>query len=145
MGKEAKLLRQALQLLICVSWKSFRDLRLRLLSSAMNLTTDLANISQWNYHPCRQLFHKWTWNCTLKQVQNTIRDSILACAQKLTWAQLNLRHGTKTKKWKTEKLKTGMLRSICKWSGESIEVTTQVVFIEKWVILHAMCVHASKF
>jgi len=37
----------------------------------------------------------------------------------------------KLKSGKTEKLKTGMLRSICKWSGESIEVTTQVVFIEK--------------
>jgi len=39
-------------------------------------------------------------------------------------SQLNLPHGTKTKKWKTEKIKnkkTDMLRSIGEQSGESVE------------------------
>jgi len=55
---------------------------------------------------------------------DTIRDTILTCAQKLT--QVSLIYLTKptTKKWKTEKLKskkTDMLRSIGKQSGESVE------------------------
>jgi len=48
-------------------------------------------------------------------------------------SQLNLPHGTKTKKWKTEKLKskkTDMLRSIGKESGESVEsVRCSIYFV----------------
>ena len=43
---------------------------------------------------------------------------------KADMSQLNLPHGTNTKKWKTEKLKikkTVMLRSISKQSGESTQ------------------------
>ena len=46
-----------------------------------------------------------------------IRDAILTCTQKLTWNQ-------QLKSGKTEKLeskKTGMLRSISKQSGETME------------------------
>jgi len=40
---------------------------------------------------------------------------------KADMSQLNLLHGTYTKKWKTEKVKTDMLRSIGKQSRESME------------------------
>jgi len=52
----------------------------------------------------------------------------MRCCFNVRWkadiSQLNLPHGTKTKKWKTEKLKskkTDMLRSIGKQSEESVE------------------------
>ena len=55
---------------------------------------------------------------------DTIRDAILTCAQKLTKVSLIYHTEPTTKKWKTEKLKskkTDMLRSIGKQFGESVE------------------------
>jgi len=55
---------------------------------------------------------------------DTIRDTILTCAQKLTRVSLIYHTEPTTEKWKTEKLKskkTDMLTSIGKQSGESVE------------------------
>ena len=52
---------------------------------------------------------------------NTIRDAISTCAQKLTKVSLVYCMEPTTKKWKKEKLKTDMLRSIGKNSEESAE------------------------
>jgi len=49
-----------------------------------------------------------------------IRDAILTCAQKPAWVSLIYRTETKTKKCKTEKVKTDMLRSNSKSLGNPV-------------------------
>jgi len=55
------------------------------------------------------------------RVDERDRDAILTCSQTLT--RVSFIHHTEptTKKWKTEIVKTAMLRSIAKQSGESVE------------------------
>ena len=52
---------------------------------------------------------------------DTIRDAISTCYQKLTRVSLIYRTEPTTKKWKTEKRKKRILRSVNKQSGESVE------------------------
>jgi len=69
------------------------------------------------------LYSRWSSNYK-SATDDTIRDAILTCAQKLTRDSLIYRTETTTKKCKTEKLKSkkmDMLRSIGKQSGESVE------------------------
>jgi len=63
----------------------------------------------------------WTYDMTRC---DTIREATLTCAQKLTYVSLLYCTEPKTKKWKTEKIKskkTDMFRSIGNQSGESVE------------------------
>ena len=57
------------------------------------------------------------------RVDERDRDAILTCSQTLTRVSFIYLYHTEptTKKWKTEIVKTAMLRSIAKQSGESVE------------------------
>jgi len=55
------------------------------------------------------------------QLNHTMRDAILTCAQKLTRVSLIYRTEPTTEKWKIEKLKTDMLKSIGKQPGKLVE------------------------
>jgi len=55
------------------------------------------------------------------RVDERDRDAILTCSQTLTRVSFIYHTEPTTKKWKTEIVKTAMLRSIAKQSGESVE------------------------
>jgi len=55
------------------------------------------------------------------RVDERDRDAILTCSQTLTTVSFICHSEPTTKKWKTEIVKTAMLRSIAKQSGESVE------------------------
>ena len=63
------------------------------------------------------------------RVDERDRDAILTCSQTLTRVSFIYHTEPTTKKWKTEIVKTAMLRSIAKQSGESVESVLKKKFL----------------